>query len=231
MSSFFITLTYDTRYIPITDSGYFTLDKRDCQLFFKRLRRAHKNQDRKIKYYLCGEYGGRTMRPHYHIILFNCSIELLQGAWDKGRVHYGVVSGASVGYTLKYMCKPRKIPMFRGDDRLKEFSLMSKKLGVNYVTESMVKWHKKDVGNRMYCNLTDGRKIAMPRYYKEKIFTPEEREIAAYVGAVKAKNDLFEYHDKMVKEFGEDWEQKERENNDWQYRKMYKSAEKGREIL
>lgn len=28
----------------------------------------------------------------------------------------------------------------------------------------------------MYCNLGDGRKIAMPRYYKLKIYTDEERK-------------------------------------------------------
>lgn len=35
--------------------------------------------------------------------------------------------------------------------------------------------------NRMYCVLPDGRKIAMPRYYKNKIYRDDERsEIAGY---------------------------------------------------
>lgn len=132
VSSYFITLTYDTAHVPITKSGFMGLDKRDVQLFIKRLRKAHgvPLPDTAIKYYAVGEYGGKTKRPHYHIILFNAKLELIQPAWDKGQVHYGQVAGASVGYTLKYMSKPSKIPMFKGDDRLKEFSLMSKGLGL-----------------------------------------------------------------------------------------------------
>lgn len=110
------------------------LSKRDIQLFLKRLRKAHEShrgQMQPIKYYAVGEYGGITGRPHYHIILFNADIELIQDAWQNGQVHYGKVSGASVGYTLKYMTKPSRIPMHRNDDRTKEFSLMSKGLGKN----------------------------------------------------------------------------------------------------
>lgn len=131
-NSLFITLTYDTKVVPITKSGYMGLNKRDLQLFFKRLRKAHNNvlgldgYPVRIKYYACGEYGGRTFRPHYHVILFNARIELIQDAWQNGAVHYGKVTGASVGYTLKYMSKPSKIPMHKNDDRDREFALMSK---------------------------------------------------------------------------------------------------------
>jgi len=41
----------------------------------------------------------------------------------------------------------------------------------------MQTWHIADHENRMYCNLTDGKKIAMPRYYKQKIYTDEQRKI------------------------------------------------------
>lgn len=130
LSANFITLTYDTKHVPISRNGFMSLDKRDLQLFFKRLR---KNQNTKgniyntpIKYYAVGEYGGTTNRPHYHLILFNASIELIQESWQKGQVHYGTVSGASIGYTLKYMSKPSRIPMHKNDDRIPEFSLMSK---------------------------------------------------------------------------------------------------------
>lgn len=126
-SSSFITLTYDTRTVPITKNGYMSLSKRDVQLFFKRLRKAHKAEAQKsIKYYAAAEYGGKTKRPHYHIILFNADISLVQEAWNKGSVHYGDVTGASVGYSLKYITKPGKIPQHRNDDRQPEFALMSK---------------------------------------------------------------------------------------------------------
>lgn len=127
-SAHFITLTYDTAHVPLTPSGFMDLQKRDLQLFFKRLRKAQSKVDplRRIRYYACGEYGGRTRRPHYHAIVFNVDLELIQPAWDLGQVHYGQVTKASVGYCLKYMSKTKRIPEHARDDRQREFALMSK---------------------------------------------------------------------------------------------------------
>lgn len=176
-SAYFITLTYDTKYVPITLSGFMSISKRDVQLFFKSLRKLN---DTTLKYFAVGEYGGKTYRPHYHIILFNAKLNTIQLAWTNGSVHYGDVSGASIGYTLKYMSKQSKIPVDKNDDRVKEFGLMSKGLGANYLTDAMRAWHHADKNNRMYCNLTDGKKISMPRYYKSKIYTDEERKIVGW---------------------------------------------------
>lgn len=150
-SADFITLTYDTKFVPITRSGFMDLSKRDVQLFFKRLRKLHSNdfnangrsngdpnKGRSIKYYAVGEYGGKTWRPHYHIILFNASVELIQEAWSRGSVYYGKVSGASVGYTLKYISKAKRVPVHKNDDRQPEFSLMSKHLGESYVKKKVL---------------------------------------------------------------------------------------------
>lgn len=172
LSSYFITLTYDTKFVPISKKGYMTLDKRDVQLFMKRLRKDNKNQ---LKYYICGEYGSKTDRPHYHMILFNADITTIQDNWAKGQIHYGGVNEASVGYTLKYMMKEKKIPKHQNDDRLREFSLMSKGLGKKYLTKEMLEWHNADHVNRLYCNLKDGKKISMPRYYKDKVFNRQQR--------------------------------------------------------
>jgi len=127
-SSHFVTLTYDTANVPISRNGFMSLEKRDLQLFFKRLRKSNVHR---LKYYAVGEYGSDKMRPHYHILLFNVSIDTIEIAWGNGSVHHGCVSAASVGYTLKYMCKPSKVPRHRNDDRVPEFSLMSKNLGLD----------------------------------------------------------------------------------------------------
>ena len=66
----FVTLTYDEAHIPANHQ----LCKRDAQLFIKRLR--YYLGKRRIRYYLCGEYGERFGRPHYHAILFNVHPEL-----------------------------------------------------------------------------------------------------------------------------------------------------------
>lgn len=67
----FITLTYDNDHLPLTDRGIATLHKRDWQLFMKRLRKAF---PQKIRFFMCGEYGTRTLRPHYHAILFGVNL-------------------------------------------------------------------------------------------------------------------------------------------------------------
>lgn len=175
--SHFITLTYDTDHVPITSKKFLTVTKRDPQLFFKRLRKLNSN---KLKYYLAAEYGSKTWRPHYHVILFNCDIATIQPAWNLGSVYYGEVTGASVGYTLKYISKPKQIPRHQNDDRTPEFSLMSKGLGANYITDQMVRWHHADLYGRMYLNLDGGKKCAMPRYYKDKIYSEFDRQEVGY---------------------------------------------------
>lgn len=183
-SSQFITLTYDTTHVPITSAGYMGLRFSDVQLFFKRLRKAHtsaayrkKGLDMgsakyRLKYFCVGEYGDTYKRPHYHIILFNSDVQLIQSAWNKGEIHYGEVSGASVGYTLKYITKEGWRPMHKNDDREKPRYQMSKGLGLNYLTPAIIKFHKTTADN-MYCTTEQGQKIAMPRYYKDKIW-PEQ---------------------------------------------------------
>lgn len=169
ISSNFITLTYDNETIPRSPNNFKTLDKRDLQLFFKRLRKSHRSHT-KIKYYAVGEYGAETMRPHYHIILFNSDPFSVEKAWQKGYIHNGDVRGASISYTLKYINKKGKIPMHKNDDRQREFSLMSKGLGLNYLTPNMKAWHLAMPAERVYVTI-EGRKLAMPRYYRNKLYT------------------------------------------------------------
>lgn len=62
----FITLTFSDE--VLAKRGV-SLDKRDFQLFMKRLRKFTGGQ--MIRYFHCGEYGAKTFRPHYHALLFN----------------------------------------------------------------------------------------------------------------------------------------------------------------
>ena len=67
--NYFITLTYDDEHVPINSIGNQTLVRADLQKFLKRLRKHFKGV--KIKYFGSGEYGDTSLRPHYHLILFN----------------------------------------------------------------------------------------------------------------------------------------------------------------
>jgi len=136
----------------------------------------------RISYYLCGEYGSKTFRPHYHAIIFNSNAEDINKAWtlykSSGATHLGfstfdVVNENTIMYTAKYMNKGRLIPMYDGDDRLKEFQLFSKGLGLNYLTDAQKQWHKADI-SRLY-TYVDGFKKALPRYFRLKIYDETQR--------------------------------------------------------
>lgn len=172
-NALFVTLTYGDGKADRTENGFLTLNKKHLQDFFKRLRHEC---PLKVKYFVCGEYGGKKGRPHYHAIIFNASIEAIEKTWQQGRCHYGEVNAASVQYVLKYMDKAFGFDLKKHsrDDRLREFQLQSKGLGLSYVNERTVKYHTSNLEKNVFLTIEDGKKIAMPRYYKLKIYDKEQ---------------------------------------------------------
>lgn len=218
LPSLFLTLTYSNdfflrrsenvsiaeynRYSILTKNGFLTLRKNAIPLFMKRLRKASRV---KLKYYCVGEYGGKTRRPHYHVLLFGLAlnsrtIELIENAWSVegislGQVHYGEVNGASVGYTLKYMCKPWQMIHAR-DDRQQQFALMSKGLGSNYLTAPAIRYHRVNLDN-YFLTLVDGKKVSMPRYYYERIYTHDD--LLGIKQNALLREDLINEHERLQK--------------------------------
>lgn len=192
-SAFFLTLTYENP--PMSENGFMTLSKRDIQLWFKKLRKLNKQP---LKYYLVGEYGGKTLRPHYHLILFNLEdIEYIYQTWEHGFIHQGQVEQASIAYTLKYMDKQTKIPIHNRDDRVPEFSLKSKGLGDNYITDYAKKYHSDLERNSLHED--DGTITAMPRYYRMKLLTEQQRRQQTKIIQQKVNDDLQKQKDEFQK--------------------------------
>jgi len=169
-SACFITLTYEKT--PISENGFQTLVKKDYQLFLKRLRK--KCPTNKLKYYACGEYGTNTHRPHYHAILFNLPKSLIErpqiiaDTWTKGHIHIANNNQLTINYVVGYITKSNFQRFNIHDDRLPEFSLMSKGMGLGYLSNAMKKYYK---DREIFCIVREsGQIISMPRYYKEKIF-------------------------------------------------------------
>ena len=141
-----ITLTYDDEHLPWTEYGYPTLDRRDTQLFLKRLRKAIKPM--KIRVFGCGEYGEKFNRPHYHMVIFGYDFpdktlfrrgkfdlfisELLQKCWPHGHSLVAGFSFESAAYTARYCAK--KINGRHADehyhDRVPEFPIASNRPGI-----------------------------------------------------------------------------------------------------
>ena len=111
----FVTLTYDAKHLR-TDGS---LEKRDLQLYLKRLRKNESVNygNQRLRYYAVGEYGTHGGRPHYHILLFNATDEnTIRKAWrdSKGKpigiVHVGKVEAASIAYVTKYIIQKDTYP-------------------------------------------------------------------------------------------------------------------------
>ncbi len=117
-SNTFVTLTYDQKNYPKNGS----VDRRDIRLFVKRMRRAL--WPKEVRYFIVGEYGDKSQRPHYHAVLFgvagclrgrtraghagisccvNCKV--MEGIWQKGQIYNGQVSLESVQYVVGYVLK------------------------------------------------------------------------------------------------------------------------------
>lgn len=203
-SAFFVTLTYNELFLPyrnfssdvicrgydllsleeIDDYGKFiripTLVKKDFQDYMKRLRLLNSNR---LKYYAVGEYGDVTRRPHYHMILFNAVKSTIEDAWrvadgeKDGRMMYvpigmvdiGSVTDASIHYVTGYVMGKRRYQ----EPQEKPFSLMSKRLGERYI-EMDAKLHEES--QEAIVRSSSGYKMKMPRYFEDRIFTPEELE-------------------------------------------------------
>jgi len=149
-----------------------------------------------------GEYGGETQRPHYHLILFNADIKTIQLAWKMGQVHYDPVNDATMRYVLNYLDKPRlKSKELFG--RVPEFNTLSKGLGKVYLQSgNMALWHKADLSERCHIPLQDGMIMAMPRYYKLKIYTKEEQEVLTRTQVQKGEEAALKYDLAIAEEFG-----------------------------
>lgn len=147
----FLTLTYNNFCVPRADNGSMTLNLRDVQLFLKRLRKHFKN--RRIRYYLAGEYGPKNMRPHYHAIIYGIEItdfddlrqkgcnqlgqayftsKTLEEIWSNGFILLSPVSHKTCAYVARYtMKKHYGEPLFYKKLGIKpEFSVCSRKPGI-----------------------------------------------------------------------------------------------------
>lgn len=189
MLNYFVTLTYAPETVPISRNGFLTLDREDTKHFNRTIRtklRVKKLLQKKpkrwisctpyYKYYICGEYGGRTGRPHYHAIIFGATEEQIRAAWPHGEVHIDTVNNATIAYVAKYMLKGKFEKKHENDDRIPEFSQMSKFLGVSYLDKQEVRDHHQ---TRNYITKEDGVKMAMPRYYKDKLYTDQQKKAFA----------------------------------------------------
>lgn len=94
-------------------TNVYTLNNRDIQLWKKRVRRQidyHAGRKVDFGYLICGEYGSRTHRPHYHGLLVGLSDEDVMRFKKDWETHYGYtcfkkIASSDVERTARYVSK------------------------------------------------------------------------------------------------------------------------------
>lgn len=83
--NYFVTVTYNDDFVPHASNGHLTLEPKDITDFIKRLR----SDGHEFRYFYCGEYGSKSWRPHYHLIMFGLHLDDLY-YWRKSDTGYPV---------------------------------------------------------------------------------------------------------------------------------------------
>lgn len=183
--NYFITFTYDEEHLPIPESADYngvhyendgtwtgTLFPSDINRFLNSLRK-HLERDKNhtgVKYFYAGEYCPSSGRPHYHMILMNCPLDIeqfhdffkddrlklhwksyeLEKYWDKGFIDIGEVEFASAAYVARYCMKKITDNVDKADyysqGKEPEFVRMSRRpgIGTDYFNEHFEDIYKYD---------------------------------------------------------------------------------------
>lgn len=181
----FVTLTFNDTHFPPGGS----LDHAHWQLFMKRLkswtrRNQGADQANGIRFYMCGEYGPKLGRPHYHAVLFNFDFpdkkykrvnregdriftsEVLDKCWgqaDPGMCEIGSVTFRSAAYVARYIMDKQTgedAVAYYGDKK-PEYTNMSRNPGIGFG------WFQK-FGRDAFPSdflIHDGVRHGVPRYY------------------------------------------------------------------
>lgn len=138
------------------------LCKYDLQIFFKNLRnKIHKLNkefdycyDEGIRYYAVGEYGPKTLRPHYHVLLFTNSDfvasilqQILCEAWPYGIVDTQISKGKASDYVASYVNSRLLVPSFLNVIGVRPFQIHSRYFGETLLREKVEKVYSSPFAN------------------------------------------------------------------------------------
>lgn len=176
-NAYFMTLTF-------SEEGYNEVKKlcegtdeneiatKAVRLMLERIRRKTKKS---LKHWLITELGHeKTERLHLHGLVWGIgSDKLVEEKWNYGITFTGTfVNERTINYITKYITKI--------DKDHKDFTgkiLCSAGIGANYINRADSKKHEYKEGETIETyRLRNGAKINLPVYYRNKIFTEEERE-------------------------------------------------------
>ncbi|QCS36900.1 replication initiation protein [Tortoise microvirus 22] len=147
------------------------------------LERYRKRYGVSLRHFLVTELGGKNGRIHLHGIVMDCKagryrgskyiidMDLFHSIWRYGYCFFGWCNERSISYVTKYIMKPDPYhPTFRPK------LLLSPGIGSDYFRDlSVLRFHRSSSDGVWYCVSSTGHKLSMPRYYRDKIFSEDER--------------------------------------------------------
>lgn len=139
--------------------------------FNERYRKQHKKA---LRHWLITELGTqRTEHIHLHGLIYTNHIKEIDKLWNYGYTWKGIyVNAKTINYIIKYVTKTDvKHPNF------KPMILTSAGIGKNY-TKSIMAINNKynDTKTKDHYKTTTGHKISLPIYYRNQLYTEEQRE-------------------------------------------------------
>lgn len=177
----FVTLTFDEENLEkltkeITGLEGYELENEIATLAIRRfLERWRKKYKKSCRHWLVTELGQtNTERIHLHGILFtDVEEETIAKIWKYGNIWVGnYVNGKTINYIVKYINKTDKL-----HKEYKSKILTSPGIGKNYIKRYDSKNNRyKESGTNETYKTREGSRIALPIYYRNNIYTEEERE-------------------------------------------------------
>ena len=176
----FVTYTFSNESLnelenEIKDLKGYELDNEVCRKAVRRYtERWRKKYKRTLRHWLVTELGTtNTERVHIHGIVWTDHKEDIEKIWKYGGVYIGrFVSNQTINYIVKYLSKT--------DKKHKEYvpkMFVSKGVGKNYTERKDSERNKYKKGDTCETYKTRrGLNLALPIYYRNKIYNEEERE-------------------------------------------------------
>lgn len=158
-TSIFVTLTYDDKHCPVTESGLGTLIPDHPKKFVINL---NKRSSLKYRYFAVGEYGEKSWRPHYHLILFGASLDdaaIIAKKWKKGFSSVSELNSERAQYVAQYTTKKMTKTHPTLGDRYPEFIRTSREKLVGGIGAPSVGWlaamHRRREGRKLLTEMGD----------------------------------------------------------------------------
>lgn len=171
--NYFITLTYDDDHILFDNLGNPSVHRPHIQSFFKVLRKLI--YPSKIRYFGIAEYGPRTFRPHYHVIIFGwpSSFDLystIKRSWSHGQ---NITLTALIDAQIMYVCRYHTDKGFTPKNYEPTFTFMSRNpgIGFSYTQDPAVRsYYHADPNRAVSATLEGGKKTSLGRYLRTKLY-------------------------------------------------------------